>query len=242
MSKILITGSSGRLGVELKRLFDDVLAPSSGELDITQEKMVDDYIKTHSPDVIIHLAAMTDIRKCDVKRALAWRINVEGTYNLIRSINKHAKGAYLIHMSTPCVFSGKEGNYLENSVPAPENFYGVTKMVAESLVRYSMLEKTLIIRANFVPKEKWPFPRAFTDRFGTYLFADQLASAIKEVMAEKLTGIVHVVGDKKISMFELAKITTPEVLPMTVSDYTGPNLTMDMSLDSSRWRKYKIGS
>jgi hypothetical protein len=48
------------------------------------------------------------------------------------------------------------------------------------------------------------------------------------------------VGDKKISMFELAKITTLEIEPMTINDYSGPKLTMDMSLDTKRWKKYKI--
>jgi hypothetical protein len=41
-------------------------------------------------------------------------------------------------------------------------------------------------------------------------------------------------------MFELAKLTTPNILPMTIKDYSGPKLTMDMSLDTERWKKYKI--
>ena len=57
---------------------------------------------------------------------------------------------------------------------------------------------------------------------------------------EDLSGIVHIVGDKKISVFELAKLTTPEVKPMTIKDYSGPPLTMDMSLDTEKWKKYKI--
>ena len=55
-----------------------------------------------------------------------------------------------------------------------------------------------------------------------------------------MTGIVHVVGDKKISMYELAKLTTPEIQPMTMNDYTGPRLTIDMSLDTKRWKKYTL--
>jgi len=41
-------------------------------------------------------------------------------------------------------------------------------------------------------------------------------------------------------MLELAKITTPNVKSMTINDYSGPELTMDMSLDSEKWKKYKI--
>jgi len=128
--------------------------------------------------------------------------------------------------------------YKESSIPYPENFYALTKLVGESEVR--KLPEFLIARTNFVAKEKWPYPKAFTDRFGTYLFADGVAQGIKDVQKEKLTGIVHIVGDKKISIYELAKMTTPDVQPMTIKDYSGPNLTMDMSLDTERWKKYEI--
>ncbi|MGB9003330.1 MAG: NAD(P)-dependent oxidoreductase, partial [Nitrosotalea sp.] len=57
---------------------------------------------------------------------------------------------------------------------------------------------------------------------------------------EDLYGYVHIVGDRKISMFELAKLTTPEIQPMTINDYIGPRLTIDMSLDTERWKKYHI--
>jgi len=41
-------------------------------------------------------------------------------------------------------------------------------------------------------------------------------------------------------MFELAKISSPDILPMTIKDYSGPKLTMDMTLDTERCKKYKI--
>ena len=68
-----------------------------------------------------------------------------------------------------------------------------------------------------------------------------IEKAPSNVIKENLTDIVHIVGDKKISMFELAKITTPSILPMTLTDYSGPPLTIDMSLDTQRWKKYSLG-
>ena len=62
----------------------------------------------------------------------------------------------------------------------------------------------------------------------------------ENISQENISGIVHLVGDKKISMYELAKLTTPEIQPMTMNDYVGPQLTVDMSLDTNRWKKYKI--
>ena len=98
----------------------------------------------------------------------------------------------------------------------------------------------LFMRTNFVAKKTWSYPKAFTDRFGTYLFAENVAIGISEILNENLNGIIHVVGNEKISMYELAKITTPDILPMTIKEYDGPTLTMDMSLDSERWKKYVL--
>jgi len=140
-----------------------------------------------------------------------------------------------------CVFSGnpKEAPFTENSFPYPKNFYSLTKLLGEMAVRFTDL-RWLVIRGNFVPRAKWLYPKAFTDRWGTYLFADQLAMAIKEVVEKGLCGIVHLVGDKKLSMYELAKMTTPDIEPMTLKEYSGPPLTQDMSLDTIIWHKYKI--
>ena len=55
-----------------------------------------------------------------------------------------------------------------------------------------------------------------------------------------MEGIVHIVGDKKMSMFELAKLTTPDIQPITIKEYSGPKLTIDMSLDTERWKKYSL--
>jgi dTDP-4-dehydrorhamnose reductase len=240
--KILITGSTGKLGKELIKLFPNALAPRRNELDITQASEVNTFIKTHKPDTIIHLAALTGILQCEENKELAWKTNVEGTFNLVNAVIRFTPDTYFVYMSTPCVFSGEEGDYTEDSLPYPKNFYSLTKLLGEIIVRYNQLKRWLIIRGNFVPRSKWPYPKAFTDRYGTYLFADELAEAIKEVVDKKLTGIVHLVGDRKLSMYELAKITTPEVEPMTLKEYSGPPLTKDMSLDTIRWKKYKLNA
>jgi len=128
--------------------------------------------------------------------------------------------------------------YTETSIPNPVNYYGITRMEAEKEVK--KLREFVIIRTNYVNKEKWPYPKAFTDRFGTYLFSKQVAQGIFDIQKQKGRGIIHVVSDKKISMYDLAKMTTSEIEPMTINDYFGPPVTMDMSLDSIKWKKYKI--
>jgi dTDP-4-dehydrorhamnose reductase len=235
---ILITGGSGALGNELKKIVSNALTPSHQDLDITNKKQVNEYLKKYDIDSIIHTAALTHIRPCEENKSLAWTTNVEGTKNLVDAVLEFKKNIKFIYVSTACVFDGHSGMYIENSIPYPENFYALTKLIGEYEV--NRLQDYLIIRTNFVAKKKWPYPRAFVDRYGTYLFAQDVSQGIKDVQRENMNGYVHIVGDKKMSMFELAKLTTPEIQPMTINEYTGPRLTMDMSLDTERWKKYKI--
>lgn len=222
------------------RVFHNRLAPNHEELDLTDNVAVSRYIKTNKPELLLHCAALTGIRECEENKEKAWRVNVEGTENLVKACEDAARDCYFIYVSTACVFYGDKGNYVETDTPYPKNFYSLTKLLGEFIVKHSTLEKWLIIRTNFVAREKWPYPKAFADRYGTYLFADDLAKAIKRVADDNTTGILHVCGEEKISMFELAKITTPEVKPMTISEYVGPPLTIDMSLNSKRIDSFRM--
>ena len=236
--KSLITGGSGILGTELKKFFPDSLFPSRSELDITNHEAVFDYFSKNEFDSIIHTAAMTSVRQCESEKKLSWGTNVVGTKNLVDAAIKFNPNSKFSYVSTACVFDGHVGMYKESSIPHPENFYALTKLIGEQFVKN--LKNHIIIRTNFKGKQKWPYPKAFTDRFGTYLFADQVALGINDIIKENIQGVVHIVGKKKISMFELAQLTTPDIKPLTIDEYQGPPLTMDMSLDTERWKKYTL--
>jgi dTDP-4-dehydrorhamnose reductase len=237
---VMITGSTGKLGKELLKVFPYSLAPTRRELDITDKEAVFRFIKNCKPDLLIHCAALTGIRECESNKETAWRVNVEGTENLVKACERFARECYFVYISTACVFYGDKGEYVETDIPYPKNFYSLTKLLGEFIVKCSNLKKWLIIRTNFVARERWPYPKAFVDRFGTYLFADDLARAIKNVVEEGFTGILHVCGEEKLSMFELAKITTPDVQPMTLEEYNGPPVTVDMTLRSIRIKPFKL--
>ena len=235
---ILITGSTGALGSELEMIFPDSISPTHKEFDICDLSAVKDFFNKHKIDIVIHAAALTTVRGCEENKSLAMQVNVEGTRNLVSEFKNSNPDGKFVYISTACVFDGHSEMYDENSIPYPENFYSLTKLLGECDVK--SFSNSLIIRTNFVARKKWPYPKAFTDRFGTYLFSDQVANGIYKVIQNNLDGIIHIVGDEKISMYDLAKLTTPNIQPMTLSEYSGPHLTIDMSLDSKRWKKYKI--
>lgn len=237
---MLITGGSGRLGRELVKAFPRSIHPTHSQLDVTDREDVLRFLKMTSPDIVVHCAALTGIRECEEKRNLAWKTNVIGTENLVRGLERRRHDSYFVLVSTACVFHGDQGNYVETDIPYPKNFYSLTKMWSELVVQYSRLKRWLIVRTNFTAQEKWPYSRAFTDRYGTYLFANRVAGAMKKLVSQNMKGVVHICGDKRLSMFELAKLTTPDIQPMTMSDYVGPPLTIDMSLKSIRIPPIKL--
>jgi dTDP-4-dehydrorhamnose reductase len=237
---LLLTGGSGLLGQKLTQFLPNFLSPTHETLDITDKNMISKYIEENNVDKIIHTAAITSIRKCDDDKTLAWSVNVEGTQNLLSVLKEHTKNGYFAYVSTPCVFRGDDKMYNEQSIPDPVNFYGFTKSVGENIVK--TFNNSLIVRTNFVAKKSWPYEKAFTDRFGNYLFSDDVAQIFSQLLSSKITGIRHIVGNQILSMYDLAKLTTPNIQSMTMNEYVGPHLTKNMTMDSTYLNKYKISS
>jgi len=237
--RILITGSSGKLGSALRKIYPDALAPTHADLDVTDKEKVKAYITEERPDVIIHTAAFTSVARAETEHETCWKLNVGGTENLVDALRAVNPSAFFVYIGTACVFYGDKGMYTEDDIPRPKNFYSLTKLIGEYVVR--LVPKHLIVRTNFVAKEKWPYPKAFTDRFGTYLFADDVARGIREVIEKDMRGVVHVAGDTKMSMYELAKLTTPDVGETTMKETNLP-LTVDMTLASVKIKPFKISA
>lgn len=236
---VLVTGGTGRLGSSLKVAFPDALFPTRAELNMLSADSIRAFVKKNRPSVIIHAAALVGIRICEDDEKLCWKTNVEGTYNLIKACLEFCSDVRFVYISSPCIFDGNRGMYKEKDVPMPKNLYGVSKVAAEQICRF--LKNHLVIRANFVPKAPWIYEGAFTDRFGTYLFAKDVAFGLKELLDANMTGTVHLVGDKTMSMYELALMCGSSPKKITMQDYSGPPLTINMTLDTDRWKKYTIG-
>jgi FlaA1/EpsC-like NDP-sugar epimerase len=171
MNRILITGGSGRLGSAIQRVCREAeipcYAPSSTELDVLVQDFRDWWsreICDFTPTVMIHCAGYANAWKAESNRAECWRLNVEGTRNMVRA----AAGRRFVHISTDYVFDGVEGNYSEDDLPNPVNFYGASKLAAEMIV--SEHSNTLMLRAPFRADPPWRFPEAFTDQWTSCRF------------------------------------------------------------------------
>jgi len=239
MLRVLITGASGKLGRELKRLVPQAYTPTHQELDIRDRKNVFKYIDENAIDTIIHCAALTNIRYCEMNREKTFDVNVKGTRNLRDALfTFDPKNCYFIYVSTACVFPGDDSEhfdsgYSETDIPYPKNFYALTKLLGEIiLMEVAEVTNVWILRTNFIGRGKWSYPKAFVDRYANYLYIDQVAEEIKKLMEKKMTGIVHICGDRQASIFDFARLTDPDVKPMTIREYHGPPLTVNMTLKS----------
>ncbi len=140
MSKVLIIGAKGNLGIQLQKVFEEnfeVVAWDKEELDITNDQDVNKKVGEIKPDIIVNAAAYNAVDKCeedDQEFELAKKINGFGPSYLAKVSRKI--GATLIHYSSDYVFddSKKEG-YGENDEPNPINNYGKSKLLGEELIQ-----------------------------------------------------------------------------------------------------------
>lgn len=230
---ILLTGGTGRLGTALRGLMPDLIAPGREELDITDLCSVERALMRYQPQVVVHAAAYTDVARAETEKALCWKVNVEGTRNLVRAALKCS--LHFVHISTDYVFWGDRGGYQEDDPVGPvRNYYALSKLAAEEVVR--VLPRYLVIRTSFRPSP-FPYPAAYHDLYTSqdYLevIAPQIALALQN-LARIPYPTLHIATERK-SVYELARRTRPEVEAQS-RETAQVSLPEDISLDVSRWK------
>ena len=153
--KILVTGSYGQLGKSLVNhlnpnheiLWTGRKIPFKEKgfcLDILDRINLKELIGLHEPDILINLAALTNVDLCEKNPVLAREINCNGVANICDIF----KGK-IIQISTDYVFDGKNGPYNEEDKPSPLSVYGSTKLAAEKIIM-SHNSENIIIRGNIL--------------------------------------------------------------------------------------------
>jgi dTDP-4-dehydrorhamnose reductase len=270
--KLLITGASGLYGSKLAQLAlaqgievysSDIqnlsVYGNSVKLDISGKEQVEAAFKTIKPDAVVHAASLTDVDKCETNKELAWKVNVEGTKNIADAAK--ASGSFLIYISTDYVFSGAKGRYKEADVPEPINYYGLTKLKAEEIVRaqneFFIARPSVIYgstpaagKVNFAlwlieALRKGERVKIVTDQWNTPTLNTSLAEMTLEVIGRRLTGVWHLCGASRVSRLEFAEqiadafgLDKGLIDGVLSSQFTWPaKRPMDSSLDTSKAQK-----
>ena len=208
--------------------------------DVTDWQQVQDAVSTFGPDVIINLAALTDVDRNEREPELAKMVNTTGVEHLLAACEK--SGARLVQLSTDYVFDGQAGPYLEEDTPAPLNVYGQSKLEAETLVMAA--KGHLVIRANVLFGPELDLAASFVgwvvgslrsgkrirvvdDQISNPTLTTHLAEAIVAAAEQDAVGLYHYGGLEFASRFAFAReIARHFELPM---DLLAPVATADLN-------------
>lgn len=216
MSGTVIIGAGGQLGRELSLLFPDSLkfshSDSAGnQLDLTRTDEVRAVLSELHPDIILNAAALANVDLCEENKKLAFLVNGESIKTLVTVAREI--GSLLVHVSTDYVFDGENGNYREDSVPNPLNYYGLSKLIGDA---YALsYENAIVVRTSGVFGYSKNFPLFVFDRLrnslpvtaikGYYspIHAKNLAKVIGFLYTSEFRGVINVAGERK-SRYDLA--------------------------------------
>lgn len=231
--RILITGSKGQLGNELKRLLETgkaEIGPVPSEyneanvdyvdydaLDITDAAAVELWMGEHAYDLVINCAAMTNVDGCEAAEEAAFKVNAQGPENLARECEK--QGAKFIQVSTDYVFPGIDATpRTEQDPTGPVSAYGRSKLAGELAVRKAC-RKYFIVRTawlygyvgkNFVKtmlnlgKTKDEIS-VVNDQLGNPTSANDLAYEILKIALTDNYGVYHCTNEGTCSWADFSK-------------------------------------
>ena len=228
--RILITGAFGQLGHALQSILSkksDYELICTGRkikkglegipLDIRNQVALKELINTTAPDILVNLAAMTNVDACELNPKLAGEINVAGLEHICDSF----KGK-IIHLSTDYVFDGTSGPYKEDDPLNPISIYGKTKLASEHILLEKDI-KNLVIRGNvlydYSPHTSASFLnwvvsslkgnqeiKVVEDQFNNPTWTRSMSDIIELSIENDLEGIIHWGDSVHISRFEFAKL------------------------------------
>lgn len=188
-------------------------------LDVTDEHAVRRLFQAIRPDAVIHTAALTDVDECERNPAKARTINSGGT--AITAKIAAEIGAHYVYVSTDYVFDGSGGGFDEESLPAPVNQYGATKLLGEQWATKNC-SRTLIVRTTIFGLKLAPLVgmmeslvaalrsgkplTRFVDQYSTPLYTMDLSELILRLAENRATGVIHIGSTDKVSRHDFTQL------------------------------------
>jgi dTDP-4-dehydrorhamnose reductase len=227
--KLLITGASGLLGVNLAleaMREHEVFGVDRGRLQsapfpVTKANFFDSNtfipaLDAVQPDWVINCAALANLEECEKHPGQARILNTGLPRDLAASCAK--KNIKFIHLSTDAVFDGtKEGAYTEEDVPNPQGVYSQTKLDGERAVLEAN-PQAVIARVNFYGwslggqrslgefffnnLSEGKHVNGFTDVIFCPMWVNHLAQTLIAMLEKDLHGLYHVVGAQPMSKYQ----------------------------------------
>lgn len=261
--KILVTGSNGQLGTELRNVLESSIPGSAiyadlDDLDITDRHAVEEFVRAGDFTHIINCAAYTAVDRAEEQKLECASVNIDGISNIARIAGE--LGIKVVHISTDYVFDGKSYlPYKESDKVNPLSQYGATKRKGETAL-LGLAPDAVIVRTgwlyspygnNFVKtilrlSAEKPHINVVYDQIGTPTYAADLAKAILTIISARQwrEGIINFSNEGVASWYDfavaiqrIAGITNCPVTPILSADYpTAAERPHFSVLDKSKYR------
>lgn len=252
---ILVTGSNGQLGSELKELATRFphyrfCFFSRQELAIDNAEEVERAFALLLPQYVINAAAYTAVDKAETEKEQAMAVNATAVGHLAKASKKY--GAKFIHVSTDYVFGGNSREPLHEEAPvSPVNYYGETKRKGEEealsenpeciIIRtswvYSFYGKNFVKTMLRLMAEKVSIS-VVADQWGTPTYAADLANTILHIIESRVwqSGIYHFSNDGVTTWAGFAD----EIRKLSKSKCTVQHITTDQYPTPAKRPAYSV--
>ena len=233
--RVLITGITGLLGKslvetntsneiygiyatrkQLPKIYNKIFTKNVNIIDKSKLRSL---FKSKIPEVVIHTAAASDVDWCENNKDEAYKINVQGTENIINLCREF--NSKLIFISSNAVFDGNNSPYQDSSKPLPINYYGTLKSISETEVSnagidFAIARPILMYGWNNSTNRKNPVTwqidlmkqckdiQIVDDIYCNPLYAPQCADVIWKMVEQNTNGFINIAGKNRLSRYEFA--------------------------------------
>ena len=252
--KFLVTGSAGLVGRQVVHdlvedgetvySLDKESIPEHGiptRMDLACFEKIKEIIEKIKPDAILHLAALTNVDRCETEKELSMKINSQATEVLAQQAAKHK--AFFVYVSTDYVFDGQKGMRKESDSPNPVDFYGKSKLEGEKSVMN--LASSWCIARTSTPFGIHPLKKSFpvwvlenllqnkeikviVDQFTSPTYVPNLSKMLIEISKRQIVGLIHLAGATRISRYEMAELVADKLS-------LDKKLLKPVNLDDMKW-------
>lgn len=208
------------------------IEPNSYELDVYDTAKLTQIIEQEKPDVVINCIGIL-IKGSKSNSANAIYINSYFPHKLSEIMHFVLPDSKVIHISTDCVFSGKEGGYKDSDKKNALDTYGMTKNLGELINDKDLTLRTSIIgpelKKNGEGLMHWVFSQkaigelnGWKKSFWGGVTTLELAKVIDAVLEADVTGLYQISNDEAISKYDLVSLIVNEFrLPIKVNAVEG---------------------
>ncbi len=235
MHRVMVVGASGLLGQHMMSAGTEmglamtgtyntvnVGIPGSVQMDITDPGSVSRGLEAACPELVVLAAAMTNVDQCEREPDEAYKVNMEGSFNVASECR--SSGVKLVYISTDYVFNGLKGaRYHEFESADPLSVYAMSKLEGERVTldasRNNLVCRVSVVygwdrlnrKSNFVTwivdsLRKGQDIRLYDDQFVSPTYAPSAARDILELGLGKLKGICHTSGPDCLSRYDIGNM------------------------------------